>query len=451
MPYKKPSVFLPAMALSAALLLSGCGGSDSDAANSNGSGGESKESAKGKSESDFKHLSIFDVEAEVPEDVERVPLEFAGSPREEMSAHDGKLFTYDNNSLFVADYATGKPPAGYPTSDGEGSQHAALYRGMGFVELFTLPVAADGYLYFSDRSVEGEPDDGEQELARFDLATGLPEVLATTTEFPQITVHDGVLYYLADGLLTALDTGTGNQLWQVDCDVESALDVVLAVSDNAVGVMHTYTFDAFNLEDGEQVVDRDAETFFVGLAAGPDDFYLAERTEETQSDYFTSASNLYRISGSSGDEEKIATTRETDSPELTNLQMAVHDGTIVLKSDSEVHAVDEASGETRWIASVRDKPFDREFERDIPYVDLFAAFDADTVYIYATGEAEPDDEDTTSRLLALDIASGEMRAAYDIDAPRQSAGPKIDGGNLLIHHAGSSQADDEVLVLPTVP
>ena len=454
MPRRKPTVYLPALALSASLLLSGCGGSDTaagsgTAGNGTAGNGTAADTAGNDSaaNSDPDFISIFDVEAETPEDLERVPLTYAGYPREETSASDGLLFSYDNNSLFVTDYTTGQPPAGFPAEDDY--TRNTLYRGMGSVTLFTLPVAADGYLYFSDSVVEGEAGDDEQELARFNLETGLPEVLATTTEPPQITVHEGTLYYLADGLLTALDTGTGKQLWQADCDVESAIDVVLAVTENAVGVMHTETFNAFSREDGKQLADRDAETWYMGLAAGPDGFYLAQRTEDTQ-ERFTSASDIYRIDDLQGDEEKIATTRETDEPELMNLHMSVEDGTLLLKSDSELHAVDTETGETLWTAGVRAERFSREVEREIPRVELFAAFDGDLTYLYATGEARDGDAEETNRLLALDTATGEIRAAYDLEADFASYGPEIDGRNLVFLLNNSSDPEYEALILPKV-
>ncbi|MET4060245.1 outer membrane protein assembly factor BamB [Arthrobacter sp. UYP6] len=276
---------------------------------------------------------------------------------------------------------------------------------------------------------------------------GLPEVLATTTECPQITVQDGVLVYLADGLLTALDTDTGKQVWQVDCDVEAMIDVVIAVSENAVGVMHTNTFDAFDLDDGTRIADRSADTWFLGLAAGPEGFYLAGSREVSGSPRSVAA-DLHRISGTTGDTETIGGTAATDDPDLGIFQMAVQDGTILIKSDFEIQALDEATGEMRWLATVRDEPYNSEEEPDRPFMELHASFDGDTVYAYATGEDA--DEETQNRLLALDTGTGEILASYDLDAGDSSTGPRLDGDNLVFLLNSHTDPEHEALVLPKI-
>lgn len=445
MPRHKPALSLPALALSMTVLLSGCGGSDTEPGSSGPDSGQQSGAKEQAGPADFEHISIFGGDAEAPSDGETVPLTKAGDTSQEIAAHEGMLFSYDNGSLFVSDYTTGDVPAGFPAESVTGLN--TLYNGHTGIEQTTLPVAADGYLYFASRSVEGEPDDGEHELARFDLSTGLPEVLAITTEYPQITVHNEVLYYLADGLLTALDTTTGEELWQVDCDVEAMIDVVIAVGENAVGVMHTYTFDAFDLDDGTRIADRSADTWYLGLAAGPEGFYLAE-SRELSGSLRSAAADLHRISDTTGDAETIGATAATDAPYLGIFQMAVQDGTILVKSDFEIQALDEASGEMRWLATVRDEPYDSEEEPDKPYMELHATFDGDTVYAFATGE-DADDE-KQHRLLALDTASGETLANYDLDAGNWLTGPRLDGENLVFLVGNHKDPEHAALVLPKV-
>lgn len=445
MPRTKMSTYLAVLSLSG-LLLAGCGSNAAKpavgAGQENADSGLSEPSSDGAGE--FAHISIFDGEGETPSELERVPLKTAGYVREEITAYEGMLFSYDNGSVFVADYGTGQVPAGFP-AENDGANNLA--GGTASVTLHTLPVADGGYLYFSDAAIEGERSDGVEELARFDLATGLPEVLATTTEPPQITVHDGVLYYLADGLLTALDTATGEQLWQEGCPVESEIDVVFAVTEHMVGVMDTEAVYGFDVATGERVLDRDTDTWFVGLAAGPQGLYLAEHNAETSASHSVSA-DLYRINDKSGEEEKFATTRETDVPDLGIVQLAVHEGTVLLKSDYEVHAIDEASGETRWITTVRDETFSEEVEFDLPPMNLYFALDGGTAYIYATGGESK--EDNRSRLLAVDTESGDILATHDLGADFDSAGPRIDGDNLVFLANNHTDPEFEALILPKV-
>lgn len=463
----RTSTMLLAPALAAALLLAGCTGAAEESRGASASGPPSFHTGG------HPWINVFDGEGRPAEQLQRVPLENAAYRYSgQTEAVDGWLFSYTDSGVAVTDYRTGAVPSSLPEPDYEGR---SLSKGSTRLSRETAPVIADGYLYFADERIAGTVGDDVREIGRYDLATGRAEVLAAVGEFPVLAVDGGVLYYLADGALTALDasagddivpgaaaadesavaTGAAVQQWRADSGAAVGDRTSIAVSGGVVAVSDAGVIELFDRADGTRLVVRRSGTEYGALTADAAGFLVTECRPggaEGRDDVL----DVLRLDAR-GEKEVLGTVPAPQAAYAGRpdaVEIMAEGQTVLVRSGGAVHALDAGGAGARWTAGLSGDTAADEGAPPFPPAELRTALAGGTAYVFASSHdpAVHGRDDGTPwgrhRLLAVDAGTGRVLARTDFEGDSAPLGPLVDGDSLLFLQGSGDDA--EVLLLPRV-
>ena len=289
-----------------------------------------------------------------------------------------------------------------------------------------------------------------------------------------------MLYYLADGALTALDagaldagagddnatgaaaadastvdTGAAVQQWRADSGAAVGDRTSIAVSGGVLAVSDGGVIELFDRADGTRLVVRRSGTEFGALTADAAGFLVTERRPggaEGRDDVL----DVLRLDAR-GEKEVLGTVPAPQAayaglPDA--VEIMAEGPTVLVRSGGAVHALDAGGAGARWTAGLSGDTAADESAPPFAAAELRAVLAGGTAYVFASSHdpAVHGRDDGTPwsrhRLLAVDAATGQVRARTDFEGDSAPLGPLVDGDSLLFVRGSGAPA--EVLLLPRV-
>lgn len=330
-------------------------------------------------------------------------------------AKDGIFILDGNRDSKFFDYEKGKK-ADYDL-DGKGDpwqEHDKYSRAYVF---------NDNYYTISDKE-----DSEDLQIVEIKIGTGKKKVLTSVDDVPILTKKNDNLFVITDEEIFAYDTKQEEEVWEEELNGDYAI-ADAKVTNKEIILFGDEGLQVFNQDDGEELYEE--EGLFYDVAVDGDQFFVAEESKDTMSDFDKSRIHIQRFEAESGKHKELLTTPELNKPEDDgDLKLDVDGDMLYVKSLLGISGYDKTNPKTQWHVTIGDDLY-QEITGDEPLHDAFdTAYLNGKVYVHTSDEIDEEDKEL---LTIIDGKTGKMKENYAFEGGT-AFGPAIDDDKVVLFH-----------------
>src|SRR5699024_8957650 len=281
------------------------------------------------------------------------------------------------------------------------------------------------YNYYT---ISDKEDSEDLQIVEIKIGTGKKKVLTSVDDVPILTKKNDNLFVITDEEIFAYDTKQEEEVWEEELNGDYAI-ADAKVTDKEIILFGDEGLQVFNQDDGEELYEE--EGLFYDVAVDGDQFFVAEESKDTMSDFDKSRIHIQRFEAESGKHKELLTTPELNKPEDDgDLKLDVDGDMLYVKSLLGISGYDKTNPKTQWHVTIGDDLY-QEITGDEPLHDAFdTAYLNGKVYVHTSDEIDEEDKEL---LTIIDGKTGKMKENYAFGGGT-AFGPAIDDDKVVLFH-----------------
>src|SRR5699024_10459674 len=131
-------------------------------------------------------------------------------------------------------------------------------------------------------TISDKEDSDDLQIVEIKIGTGKKKVLTSVDDVPILTKKNDNLFVITDEEIFAYDTKQEEEVWEEELNRDYAITDA-KVTDKEIILFGDEGLQVFNQDDGEELYEE--EGLFYDVAVDGDQFFVAEESKDTMSDF----------------------------------------------------------------------------------------------------------------------------------------------------------------------